>query len=61
MIMLSFRFFWAAVRLECSADTTLGDGYTGQQLVQFLVITDGKLQVTRDDSGLLVIAGRVAS
>ena len=37
-----------------------GDGDAGQQLVQFLVIPDGELEVPGDDPGLLVVPGGVA-
>ena len=46
--------------LDVGEDTTLGNGHTREQLVQFLVITDGQLQVTGDDPGLLVVSGGVA-
>jgi histone H2B len=46
--------------LDVGQDSTLGDGDSGQELVQLLVITDGQLQVTRDDSGLLVVASGVS-
>ena len=32
-----------------------------EKLVQFLVVADGELQMTGDDSGLLVVSGSVAS
>lgn len=32
-----------------------------EQFVQFFVIPDGELQVTRDDTLLLVVSGSVAS
>jgi len=41
-------------------DTTLGDGNVAEKLVQLLVVADGELKVTRDDTGLLVVAGSVA-
>merc|ERR1719209_2011123 len=41
-------------------DTTLGNGNTGEEFVQFLVVADGELEVTGDDSGLLVVTGSVA-
>lgn len=41
--------------------TTLGDGDVTQQLVQLLIVADGELQVAGDDTGLLVVAGGVAS
>ena len=46
--------------LDVGEDTALGDGHTGKQLVQLLVVTDGQLEVTGDDPGLLVVAGSVA-
>ena len=42
-------------------DTTLGDGDVAEQLVQFLVVADGELEMTGDDTGLLVVTGGVAS
>ncbi|KAH9825890.1 histone-fold-containing protein [Teratosphaeria destructans] len=47
--------------VDVGEDTTLGDGDVAQQLVQFLVVADGELQVTGDDTGLLVVTGSVAS
>ena len=41
--------------------TTLGDGDVTEQLVQLLVVSDGKLKMTGDDTGLLVVARGVAS
>lgn len=46
--------------LDVGQDTTLSDGDTGQQLVQFFVVTDGQLQVTRDDPSLLVVTSGVS-
>ena len=46
--------------LDVGEDTALGDGDSGQQLVQLLVVPDGELQVTGDDPGLLVVPGGVA-
>ena len=40
--------------------TTLSDGDSSQELVEFLVVSDGELQVTWDDSGLLVVTGSVS-
>ena len=47
--------------LDVGEDTTLGNGGTREKFVQFLVITDGELEVTGDDSGLLVVTGSIAS
>ena len=41
-------------------DSTLGDGDASQKPVELLIITDGKLKVTRDDPGLLVVPGSVS-
>lgn len=41
-------------------DTTLGDGNVTQKLVQLLIVADGELKVTWDDTGLLVVAGCVS-
>ena len=46
--------------LDVGEDTTLGNGDTRQQLVQLFVVTDGQLQVTGDDPGLLVVASSVS-
>ena len=40
--------------------TTLGDGDVSQELIQLLVVTDGQLKVTRDDTGLLVVTSGIA-
>jgi hypothetical protein len=42
-------------------DTTLGDGDVSKKLVQLLVVPDGELEMAGDDTGLLVVAGGVAS
>lgn len=42
-------------------DTTLGDRDVTQELVQLLIVSDGELKMTRDDTGLLVISCGVAS
>ena len=39
----------------------MGDCDVTEKLVQFLVVADGELQMTGDDSGLLVVSGSVAS
>jgi hypothetical protein len=45
--------------LDVGEDTTLSDGHSGEKLVQLFVITDGQLQVTGDDPGLLVVPGGI--
>ena len=46
--------------LDVRQNTTLGDGHTREKLVQFLVVTDGQLQMTGDDPCLLVVTGGVS-
>jgi hypothetical protein len=46
--------------LDVGQDSSLGDGHSAEQLVEFLVVTDGQLEVTGDDPGLLVVTGSVA-
>ncbi|KAK3922812.1 Upstream stimulatory factor 2 [Frankliniella fusca] len=47
--------------LDVRQDTSLSDGNARKKLVQLLVVTDGQLQVTGDNSGLLVVTGSVSS
>lgn len=47
--------------MNVGENTALGDGDVSQQLVQLLIVADGELKVTRDDTGLLVVASGVAS
>ena len=42
-------------------DTTLGDCDVTEKLVQLLIVSDGELEMTGDDSGLLVVTSGVAS
>jgi hypothetical protein len=42
-------------------DTTLGDSDVTQELIQLLIVANGKLQVTRDDTSLLVVTSGVTS
>ena len=46
--------------LDVGQDSTLGDGDSGKQFVQLLVVPDGQLEMTGDDPGLLVVTGSVA-
>ena len=41
-------------------NTTLGDGDSAHELVELFVVSDGELQVSRGDSGLLVVSGGVS-
>lgn len=45
--------------LDVGQNTTLGDGDTRQKFVQLLVVPDGQLKMSGDDSGLLVVSGGV--
>ena len=46
--------------LNVGEDTTLSDGDSGEKLVQLLVVTDGELKMSRDDSGLLVVTSGIS-
>lgn len=45
--------------LDVGQHTALSDGDAGEQLVELLVVSDGQLQVARNDAGLLVVTGGV--
>ena len=47
--------------MDVGKDTTRSDGDISEQLVQLLVILDGECEVTRHNTGLLVVASSVAS
>ena len=59
--LLLFGLLGEKDSLDVGEDTTLGDGDSGEKLVQLLVVTDGELKMSGDDSGLLVVTGGVAS
>ena len=59
--LLLFRLLGEKDGLDVGQDTTLGDGDSREKFVQLLVITDGELKMSWDDSGLLVVTGSVAS
>jgi hypothetical protein len=63
VVDLSFLFglLWQQDGLDVWQNSTLGDGDSREKFVQFLVVADGQLQVTWDDSGLLVVTGSVTS
>ena len=58
--LLLLSLFGKEHSLDVRENTTLGDGNTGEQLVQLLVIANGKLEVTGDDPRLLVVTGSIA-
>lgn len=41
--------------------TALGDGDVAEKFVQLLIVADGKLEMTRDDTRLLVVTCGVSS
>lgn len=47
--------------MDVGENTTLSDGDVTQKLVQLLIVSDGKLKMTGDDTGLLVVASSVTS
>lgn len=47
--------------MDVGENTTLGNGDVTQELVQLLIVADGELKVTGDDTGLLVVTGSVTS
>jgi len=49
------------VLVNVGQDTTLCDCDVSEKLVQFLIVADGELEMTRDDTSLLVVTGGVTS
>ena len=47
--------------LDVGQYTSLGNGDPRQELVQFLIVADGKLKMTGDDPRLLVVTGGITS
>lgn len=47
--------------VDVGEDTALGNGDVAEELVQLLIVADGELEMTGDDTRLLVVAGGVAS
>ena len=45
--------------MDVGENTTLGNGDRAEELVELLVVADGELDVSGDDSGLLVVSGGV--
>ena len=58
--LLLFRLLGEKDGLDVGQDTTLGDGNSREKFVQLLVITDGELKMSGDDSRLLVVAGSIS-
>ena len=59
--LLLLGFLGEEHSLDVGEYTTLGNGDTGEELVQLFVITDGQLEMSGDDSCFLVVTGSVAS
>ena len=47
--------------MDVGEDTTLGNSDVAQELVQLLIVADGKLEMTGNDTGLLVVTSGVTS
>lgn len=47
--------------MDVGQDTALGNGDMTEQLVQFLIVSDGELKMTGNDTGLLVVTSSIAS
>lgn len=45
--------------MDVGENTALGDGDVTEKLVQFFIVADGELEMTRNNTGLLVVAGGV--
>ena len=45
--------------VDVGQNTTLGDGDVAEKLVQLLIVADGELEMTGNDTGLLVVASSV--
>lgn len=45
--------------MDVGENTSVGDGSVGEEFVQLFVVSDGQLDVSWDDSGLLVVSGGV--
>ena len=54
-------WFGQLTLVDVGEDTALGDGDVTQELVQLLIVADGELKMTGDDTRLLVVARGVAS
>jgi hypothetical protein len=52
---------WRLTLVNVWQDTTLCDCDVSEKFVQFLIIANGELEMTRNDTGLLIITGSIAS
>merc|ERR1712062_80944 len=55
-----FGLFGEKNSLDVGQNSTLGNGHSSQKLVQLFIIADGQLQVTGNNTSLLVITSRIA-
>jgi hypothetical protein len=53
------RLLGEEVLVDVGEHTTLGDGDVTEELVQLLIVPDGELEMTGDDTGLLVVTSGV--
>ena len=60
LLLGAARFLRQEDSLDVGQDTTLGDGDSGEKLVQLFVVSDGELEMSWDDPGFLVVTGCVA-
>jgi hypothetical protein len=47
-------------RVDVGEDTTLGNGNVSEELVEFLIVSDSELEMTGNDTGLLVVTGSIS-
>ena len=57
--MLTARLRGKHTLVNIGEDTTLSDGDMAKKLIQFLIVANGKLQMTWDNTCLLVVASSV--
>lgn len=50
---------WKLTLVDVGENTTLGDGDVSKKLVQLLIVPDGELEMTGNDTGLLVVTSGV--
>lgn len=47
--------------MDIRQNATLSNSDVPQKLVQFLIVTDGQLEMARDNTRLLVVTGSISS
>ena len=58
-LLLLSALLWEKNSVDVWQNTSLGNGHTGQELAQLLVVSHSKLNVPWHNSGLLVVTGSV--